>query len=84
VLSISADGEIEKVGLGDRAFLGHLRPVTAAEAGLDPARVQFSPDIEPLVRFIEETPRELLLERVAARIRGGLSYSEVLTAPPNC
>jgi hypothetical protein len=67
-------------GLGDVSFLGRLPRVSAQEAALDPARVQFHGDIEPLVRFLEETPRERLLEEVGARLRRGLSYRELLTA----
>lgn len=67
-------------GLGDLSFLGRLGPVSAAEAELDPKLVRLQSDIEPLVRLLEETPRPQLLEEVAARIRRGLSYREVLTA----
>src|SRR5437867_1405946 len=42
--------------------------------------VRFHPDIEPLVRFLEETPRERLLEEIAARIHRGLTYRELLAA----
>lgn len=66
--------------LGDLGFMSRLRPLTAAEVNLDPGSVQFHPDIEPLVRFIEETPRERLLEEVAARIDTGLSYRQLLAA----
>jgi hypothetical protein len=47
---------------------------------LEPGAVRFSPDVETLVRFLEDTPRERLLEEVALRIRRGLSYRELLTA----
>src|SRR5258708_6954789 len=67
-------------GLGDLSFLSRLPRVSAQEARLDPKTVQFHPDIEPLVRFLEETPRDKLLEEVAARIHRGLSYREVLAA----
>jgi hypothetical protein len=67
-------------GLGDFGFLSRLRPVSAAEAKLDTRSVRFHPDIEPLVRLIEDTPRDRLLEEVAARLRRGLSYREVLAA----
>ena len=40
----------------------------------------FTGDIEPLVRLLEETPREKLLEEVAGRIHKGTSYREVLAA----
>lgn len=67
-------------GLGSLAFLDRLPPVSAAEAQPDPGVVRFTPDIEPLVRLIEETPRDKLLEAVAGRIRGGASYREVVAA----
>src|SRR6266481_3663611 len=67
-------------GLGDLSFISRLPRVSAQEASLDPKIVRFHPDIEPLVRFLEETPRNKLLEEVAARIRRGLSYREVLAA----
>ncbi len=68
------------MGLGDLAFLARLRPVSAQEARLDPKMVRFRPEIEPLVRLLEETPRARLLEEVAARIQRGTTYREVLTA----
>src|SRR5207302_10603654 len=39
-----------------------------------------SRDIEPLVRLVEDTQRDQLLEAVADRIRRGTSYQEVLAA----
>lgn len=68
------------LGLGDFAFLSGLQPVSAAEAALDKSRVTFSPDIEPLVRLMENTSRDRVLEEVATRVKGGLSYRSVLTA----
>ena len=66
--------------LGDLAFLAPLGPVSASEARVDPRKVRMEAGIEPAVRLVEETPREKLVEEVAARIRRGLSYREVLTA----
>ena len=68
------------VGLGDLGFLSRLPRVSAAEAKLDPKFVQFRPEIEPLVRLLEDTPRERLLEEIAARIKRGTTYREILTA----
>lgn len=67
-------------GWGDLGFLGRLPAVTAAEAKLDPKMVQFRPEIEPLVRLLEDSPRDKLLEQVAAKIHSGVSYPEVLAA----
>jgi len=66
--------------LGDLGFLGQLPGVSAAEAQMNPALVQLRPEIEPLVRLLEDTPRDRLLEEVAARIHRGLTYREVLAA----
>lgn len=68
------------LGLGGWDIVSALPPVSAAEAGLEPNRVRFSPEIEPLVRLLEDTPRERLLEEVGFRIRHGLSYRDLLAA----
>src|SRR5947207_15527803 len=68
------------LGLGDLGFLAQLRPVSAAEAKLEPDIVRFNPEIEPLVRFLEDTPRERLLEEAGAKIKRGLSYHDLLAA----
>jgi hypothetical protein len=67
-------------GLGDLGFLTQLQPVSAAEAKLEPARVRLDAEIEPLVRLLENTPRERVLEEVAVRLRGGVTYRELLAA----
>ena len=67
-------------GLGDLGFLSRLGAVSAAEAVVDPKVVRLEPEIEPLVRLLEETPRDKLLEEVAARIKNGLCYRDVVAA----
>ena len=71
----SASGAV--TGLGGLDF--GLPPVSAAEATLDGKMVRFSDEIEPIVRFIEETPRERLLEEAGRKVRAGLSYRELLS-----
>lgn len=66
--------------LGDLSFLAKLGRVSAAEARLEGAAVRFHSEIEPLVRLLEQTPREKVLEEVGARIRRGTSYRQVLAA----
>jgi hypothetical protein len=68
------------LGLGGLEFLSGLPPISAAEAKPAPGAVRLQPDIEPLVRLLEETPRERLLEVVGARVRQGLSYHQLLAA----
>jgi hypothetical protein len=67
-------------GLGDFGFLSRLPSVSAAEATLDPRLVQLHPEIEPLVRLLEDTSRERVLEEVATRIRRGTTYREIIAA----
>src|SRR5262245_12815523 len=52
-------------GFGDLSSLWSVRPGS---------------EIEPLVRMLDETPRERLLEDVATRIERGLEYRELLAA----
>ena len=54
------------VGLADLGILGQLPSVSADDAKLDPKVVRLDPEIEPLVRLLEETPRD----RAARRSRG--------------
>ena len=65
-------------GLG--GMLSRLAPVSAAEAKLNTNLVRLDDSIEPTVRLLEDTPRERLLEEVAARIHNGLTYREALAA----
>jgi hypothetical protein len=66
--------------LGSLGLVGRLPLVSAEEARLDGRVAQLDSEIEPLVRLLEETPRERLLEEIGGRIRKGLSYREVLAA----
>jgi hypothetical protein len=67
-------------GLNDWRFLVRLPAVSAAGAPPAGGVVRLTADIEPLVVLIEETPREKLLEEVAAKIRSGTTYPQVLAA----
>jgi hypothetical protein len=66
-------------GAAQLGFLSKL-PRVSAEEVKKPNVVKLADDIEPLVRVLEETPREKLLEEVASRIRKGTSYREVVAA----
>jgi hypothetical protein len=76
----TAAGTGAVLGLSNLGFLSQLGPVSAAEAKLDPNKVRYGDDIEPLVRLLEDTPRERVLEEVAARIKKGLAYQHLLAA----
>ncbi len=75
-LQTSAAGSAA-LGLG---FLSNLPRVSAQDASPGTNVVQLRPEIEPLVRLLEETPRDEVLEKVAGKIHGGTSYQEVLAA----
>ncbi|MFM8274382.1 MAG: hypothetical protein ACKODX_18910 [Gemmata sp.] len=61
-------------------LLDALPAVRAEDAKLKSDLVALAPEIEPLVRVVEDTAREKLLEEIGARIKKGLSYREVLAA----
>ena len=67
-------------GLTDLSFLSKLGSVSAAETTLKPGMVRLHSEIEPLVRLLETTSRDKVIEEVASRIRRGLTYREVLAA----
>ncbi|MGI8603002.1 MAG: hypothetical protein ACR2OZ_08380 [Verrucomicrobiales bacterium] len=73
-------GSSAACSLGNLHFLVHLPPVSAAEVEVDRRMVRFHSDTEPLVRLLEDTPRDRLLEEIAARIKRGLSYREIVAA----
>ena len=68
------------MGLSELGFLKRLPRVSAADATVNSNLVRVDSGIEPLVRLLEETSRERLLEEVAAKIQSGTSYREVLAA----
>lgn len=65
---------------GGLGMFGSLPRVSAEDARVDGRHVRFNPEIEPLVRLLEDTPRERLLEEVGQRVKSGTSYREVLAA----
>ncbi len=67
-------------GLGLGGVLRGLGPLLADDVAIDSGIARFSDDIEPLVRFLEETPQDTIIEQVARRVRAGLSYRELLAA----
>jgi len=71
---------VKASALAGAALFPGLPSVSAAEAKLPADIVRFGPDIEPLVRLLEDTPRERVLEAVAARIKTGLPYTQLLAA----
>ena len=66
--------------LGLSQLLGSLGPLSADEVKFDKGIARFSSDIEPLVEFLETTPRNEVIEQTARRVQAGLSYRHLLTA----
>lgn len=73
-------GGLLLAGSGGLGFLGSLPRVRAEDMRMGGDRVRLRPEIEPLVRLLEDSPRERLLEEVAQRIRSGTPYRDVLAA----
>ena len=71
---ITGAGVLASGGFGQLGILG------AAEQAVSSDMVRFGPGIEPLVRLIEETPREDCIEVLAGRLKSGLSYRDFLSA----
>jgi hypothetical protein len=65
------------LGLADGAW---LRGLAAFGADPPPDKVRFGPDIEPIVRLIEETPRERCVPVFIDQLRRGLPYRRFLAA----
>lgn len=68
------------VGLGEIGGLSAISAATAAEARVTADLVQFRPDIEPIVRLIEDTPQEKCPAVMFEQLRGGLPYRQFLAA----
>jgi hypothetical protein len=68
------------LGLGDFAALAPLGPANADEAQVTPNLVQFSPDIEPVMRLIERTPHDQCVAAMVEQLRKGLPYRHFLAA----
>jgi hypothetical protein len=66
-------------GLGGWSVLGRITPAGAAEMVVGPEAVRFRPEIEPVVRWVEETPREKAMETAIAHLKAGLSYRDLLS-----
>ena len=63
--------------LQSAATAGSLLPTLALA---ESKKVQLRPEIEPLVRLIEQTPRERCVEEVAKQVKMGLPYRDLLAA----
>ncbi len=55
-----------------------ITPLRADETQVKPEMVKFRPEIEPVVRLVEETPRDRALEVAIIQLKKGLSYQNLL------
>ena len=60
------------------AGLRTITPLRAEDAQVKPEMVKFRPEIEPVVRLLEETPRDRALEVAITQLKKGLSYKDLL------
>ncbi len=65
-----------------RWFPTALSPILVSRAGaqITPDLVRLRPEIEPLVRLIESTPRDKAPQVLAEQLRAGVSYRQFLAA----
>jgi hypothetical protein len=67
------------VGLGAWELLREITPARAADLAVGPDAVRFRPEIEPVVRWIEETPPDRAFEVAVGHLKDGLSYRDLLS-----
>jgi hypothetical protein len=65
-------------GLGGGAALRAITPANAAAMAVTPEAVRFRPEIEPVVRWIEDTPRDRIIDVGVAHLKDGLPYRDLL------
>ena len=68
------------LGCATPVALGALAPNARKDAQVTPDLVRFTPDVEPIVRLIEETPREKCFDMMVEQLRQGLPYRNFLAA----
>lgn len=68
------------LGLGEWTVLLPLSPASAEETKITPDLVRFSPDTEPVIKLIVDTPPEKCVSAVMEQLRKGLLYRHLLAA----
>lgn len=66
--------------LGGLGSIGSLGRALAAQADVGPNLVRLSADIEPIVRVIEDTPREKIFEAAAELLRSEVDYRQFMAS----
>ena len=70
-------GGMVAAGGGWRAWCS-LAPLSAEEAKVSPEIVRLRPEMEEVVRWIETTPRDRILDVAVQELKRGLSYRRLL------
>lgn len=65
-------------GLASTGALGSILPARAEDLTVGPDAVRFRPEIEPVVRWIEEVQRDQALERAVRELKAGLPYRDLM------
>ncbi len=65
-------------GLASWERLAAITPVRAEDMAVGPDAARFRPEIEPVVRWIEETPRDRVFDRTVKELNAGLSYRDLM------
>lgn len=65
------------LGLGNLGALAAIAPAHAKDAVVGPDAVRFRADIEPVVRWIEETPRDKAIEVAMSHLKDGLPFRDL-------
>lgn len=68
------------VGIGNLSGLLPFSPLNAAETAVTPDLVQLRPEIIPLIKLIEQTPRERCPEMLSGQLRNGVPFRELMAA----
>lgn len=63
-------------GLGPAAMA--ITPFDPTTMEIKPESVRLRPEIEPVVRWIEDTPRDKIIEVAIGHLRAGLAYRELM------
>ncbi|CAN5629690.1 hypothetical protein BH23PLA1_BH23PLA1_28440 [soil metagenome] len=65
-------------GLATWERLAAITPARAQDMAVGPDAARFRPEIEPVVRWIEETPRNRVFDRAVKEMNEGLSYRDLM------
>jgi hypothetical protein len=64
-------------GLGPKLLA--FTPLDAKSMEVRPEAVRLRPEIEPVVRWIEETPRDQIIDVAVGHLKAGLAYRELMS-----